>query len=125
MFKELENIAKDITNNYITEAEAPDIVTQTIMEALDKVDEDSKYYICESCGMTVTNKVFHYGHGSCMNCGNKLNTLTESDNAALFEEKRYTCPSCKASLPFNKYTEQHECKVCGKLMDLYVPYKKN
>lgn len=123
MFKELEDIAKDLTQNITYQMESEDYIGNQLKERLKEVPDNYNHYMCE-CGMLITNPVFKAQKGTCPACGLNVQPIEESELASIYEEKRFTCPKCKTNEPFKRITESTTCKVCGSLMDVYTPYKK-
>lgn len=123
MFKELEEIANDLTQNIIYQTESNDYIGNVLKEKLKEVPNTFNNYICE-CGTLIPNQVFKAQSGKCPSCGERVQPISESDVSALYEEKRLTCPNCKTNEPYRRMTESATCKVCGSLMDVYTPYKK-
>lgn len=119
MFKDFENIVSDLSASYYN-TEHQDVIAETLSEKLREVDDTASNYLCENCRTSINNEVFHYQNGKCPHCGNKVEVLQE--NQVLMTEKRYTCPNCKTTLPFNKLEESRRCDVCRTVMDVYTPY---
>lgn len=129
MSRELSEIAESLATTFkdrlLFEQNNPnDFISNIIREKLQEVDPNYKHYTCEDCGFVVNNKVFHHSHGTCENCGNRLTPIEESEYNLLVENELFTCPECNSKLPRIYKESQHECPVCGRFMDVFVPLNK-